>query len=369
MITINESFLQAAHGAAYPLRSLAWPGPPIVDACPVQAPYGQVLVLTTDGALHGVDLDKGTSVELCRVDVPAVPAPTCSFRPGLRLHAAEDGAHAAVVVDGGRHGIVLETQSGAITMRLDCGDYHPEQVPFSACFLRHQGRNVIVHRSAWNRLDVADAASGKSLTERVIADVEAGKGSPEHKLNYFHGQLRPSPDGSRLLDDGWIWAPVAKMRIWSVADWLDANPWESEDGASMVEDAQRDDWNTPACWIGERHVALWGTGEWVFDEFEERGKGPGVRMFDACVETAPPAGSPWPMALDENLRVSDLFSDGRRLVIAADTGSTVWDLATRAHIADLPGFTPRYHDRSRASLVAVGAAAIVELPLAWADRA
>ncbi len=368
MLIINDGLLSANNGHAYPLRTLAWSGAVIIDACPFDAPYGALLMLTADGALHGVDPDTGAHAELCRVELPSLAHEDDSHKPSLRLHAAADGAHAAVVVDCGRHGIVVETLSGAVTMHLDGGDYHAEQVPFSACFLRHAGRNVLVHRTQWNRLDVADAASGASLTERVFAEPEGNK-SPEHYHNRFRGQIRPSPDGSRLLDDGWIWAPVGNMLAWSVADWLGANPWESEDGASMVRDTQRDDWNTPACWIDERYVALWGTGEWDFDEFEEIGKGPGVRLFDASGQAAPAADARWPMALDENLRVSELFCDGRRLYIAADTGTIVWDLATRAQLAALPGFTPRFHDRARASLVAVGPASIVELPLAWLDLA
>ncbi|MDQ1924110.1 hypothetical protein [Massilia pseudoviolaceinigra] len=369
MITINERLLQATNGQPYPLRTLSWPALPIMDACPVQAPYGHVLVLTTDGALHGVDLDSGASVELCRVELPELPPDRERLPPSLRLHASSDGIHAAIVVDQGQHGIVVETQSGAITMRLDGGDYHAEQVPFSACFLRHEGRNVLVHRTDWNRLDAADAATGKSLTERTIAAYESGKDLPEHYHDYFHGQLRPSPDGSRLFDDGWVWQPVSIPLAWSVTDWLGSNPWESEAGASVVRVAMRDDWNTPACWVSERHVALWGTADWDEEEFEESGKGPGVRILDATVQAALSADARWPMDMDEKSRVLDLFSDGKRLYAAADTGMTVWDLATRAQIGDLPGFTPRFHDAARAALVAIGPQTIIEFPLAWLAQA
>jgi hypothetical protein len=40
----------------------------------------------------------------------------------------------------------------------------------------------------------------------------------------------------------------------------------------------------------------------------------------------------------------------------------VWDLATRVQLLDLPGFTARFHDAARASLVAIGPASIVESP-------
>lgn len=369
MLNIEDSLLQAPHGAAYPLRSLAWSGRPIADACPVQASYGHVLVLSADGGLHGVDLDNGACVELCKIAPPPLPDNPGRTAASLRLHATHDGTYCAVVADRGQHGVVVETRSGSVTMQLDGGDYHAEQVPFSACFLYRDGRHVIVHRSAWNRLDAADAASGSTLTGRTLAPPEPGKHRAEHELDYCHGQLRPSPDGSRLYDDGWVWAPVAVPSAWSVTDWLDSNPWESEDGPSLVRMAQRDDWNIPACWIDASHVAIWGKGDWDYDEFEEVGKGPGVRIYSALPQTPPPADGCWPMALDEDISVSGLFCDQRYLYVAADTGTTVWDLATRAQRASLPAFRAHFHHPTRASLVAVAADKLLELPLAWLARA
>jgi hypothetical protein len=344
------------------MRSLARAGAPILDARAVQADYGHLLLLTADGALHGVNFDAGTSAQLCRVELPNFEydgEDDHSFGgPRYKLHASSDGMYAAIVVDMGQHGLVVEVMSGAVTMRLNGGDYCENTVPFSACFIRFGERNVFVHRTRWNRLDAADPATGKSLTDRHIAPYEKAGETPAHYLDYFHGQLQPSLDGSRLFDDGWVWHPLSIPRTWSVTDWLSANPWESEDGPSVVYLTQRDDWNTPACWISDQHIAL---AIWDEDAFEEKGQGSGVRIFDAT-EAWQWSGEPWPMEIGA-ARILHLFSDGERLCVAADTGTTVWDIASRAQIAGLPDFTARVHDRVRNTLVAFGADAIVEFPL------
>jgi len=366
MSTINESRLFATNEHAYPLRSLAWSGFPIVDACTVHAEYGHLLVLTTDGTLHGVDFDTRACLKLCVVDLPVIARTVEHLYFGAasyRLHASSDGRYAAIVVDRGRKGVVMEVLSGAVTMRLNGGEYHENTVPFSACFLRYKGRNVLVHRTSWNRLDAADPATGKLLTDRYIAPYEGAKTRPAHYHDYFHGQLRPSPDGSRLFDDGWFWQPVSMPRVWSVTDWLGSNPWESEDGASVVYLTMRDDWTTPACWVSERHFALWGLADWDDDECAEVGQGTGVRILDVS-EGKQSSDRRWPMEMEAN-RVFDLFSDGKSLYVAADTGTTVWDIVSGTQITGLPEFIARLHDLARGTLVAIAPNTITEFPLPW----
>jgi len=367
---MSTSHLQATNGHRHALRSFAWSGLPILDACSVQADYGQLLVVTSDGALYGIDLDKVASVKLCAVALPDIPRGDESDFfgvPALRLHASSDGKYAALVVDKGRQGLVVETLSGTVTMRLDGGDYYEHTVPFSACFLRFEGRNVLVHRTDWNRLEASDPATGELLTERYIAPYENGK-PPEHYLDYFHGQLRASPDGSRILDDGWVWHPASVPRTWSVTAWLSSNPWESEDGDSIVDLALRDDWNGPACWIDDQHIAIWGLAGWVGEELSETGKGPGLRIFEASMER-PSFVDLWPMGTSE-MRVRDLSSDGQRLYVSGEAGTTVWDIDSRLQVIDLPGFTARLLDVKRATVISIEPAAIVELVLPWeADRA
>jgi hypothetical protein len=321
-------------------------------------------VLTADGTLHGVDLNARESARLCTTNLPgiAVEDGDSHFgKPKHRLHSSADGRYAAIVVDRGRSGIVVETQSGTPTMHLHGGDYYEETVPFSACFVRFSGGEAFVHRTAWNRLDAADPASGRSLTERYIAPYEAGGQRPAHYLDYFHGQLLPSPEGSLIFDDGWVWHPSSVPRIWSVTKWLATNPWESEDGASIIDLAMRDDWTQPACWIDERHIVMWGSAEWDEEAGEEVKRGPGVRILDVTAPK-PSLREWWPMPSVQN--VFDLFSDGERLYLAGDAGTTAWDIDSRAQVAEFPGFIARLLHPSRGALVSFGSDAIRDITLA-----
>ncbi|WP_129517869.1 hypothetical protein [Burkholderia stabilis] len=360
MNTISQRRSPASAHEPHTVDALAWEHAPIVDTCVVQADYGHLLMLTADGALYGVDLNTRQLTGLGIVSLPPLPAPAANTAFGTaayRLHGSSDGKYAAIVIDYGRQGIVVDVATGAPTMQLDGGDYYPHTVPFSACFLRRRDRTIFVHRTGWNRLDAADPATGLSLTAREIAPY-AGDNRPAHYLDYFHGRLVPSPDGSRLFDDGWVWHPLSVPRAWSVDDWLDANPFESEDGASVVGLTQRDDWDTPACWIDNRHIAYWGLAGWDEDEFTETGQGPGVRVLDT---TRAMQSRDRRIAMPtEPDRIGDLFSDGASLYVATSTGTTVWNVASGAPLGQLPGFVARRHDPVRGSLIAFDAATIAE---------
>jgi len=363
MNTTSPHCLPASTHESRTVNTHTWEHTPIVDTCTVQAGYGHLLVLTADGSLHGVDLDTGRPTTLCSLSLPPLPPATgraASGTPAYRLHAAPDGRYAAIVTDYGRHGLVVDLATGAPTMQLDGGDYYPHTVPFSACFLRHRDRTIFVHRTAWNRLDAADPASGASLTARDI-EPYTNDDRPAHFLDYFHGRLVPSPDGSRLFDDGWVWHPVSIPRAWSVAAWLDANPFESEDGASVVDLTQRDDWDTPACWIDNRHIAYWGLADWDEDEFAETGQDAGVRILDVTVALQS-NDRRIPMATEPH-QIGGLFSDGASLYVATPAGTTIWRIASGAPLGALPGFVARRHDPVRGSLIAFDAGTIAEYRL------
>lgn len=111
---------------------------------------------------------------------------------------------------------------------MDGGDHRPETVPFSFVFAEHGGRTVVVHRTDGNRLDVSDASTGELLTARATPEDDSDGPTPEHYLDNFHGRLHLSPDGRRLLDDGWVRQPVGFPAVWSLPDWLDSDVWASE---------------------------------------------------------------------------------------------------------------------------------------------
>jgi CO dehydrogenase/acetyl-CoA synthase epsilon subunit len=67
--------------------------------------------------------------------------------------------------------------------------------------------------------------------------------------------------------------------------------------------------------------------------------------------------------MDGTQNVSNLFSDGRRLYVASDAGTTAWDIESRKQVAAFPGFVARLICRSRRSLVAFGPDTIEEVAL------
>ena len=205
-------------------------GKAIVDIAPVnQESQSNWLMLAEDGGLLRFDAHSGRSELVGRIELPSESArdPFAGHALTRRLHASHNGEFAAVVNDYGLYGQVIDLRSGKITLNLDGGDYCPETVPFSFGFASWQGNVVVIHRAAWNRLDISDASTGNLLSERGPTAYQSGEQRPEHYLDYFHGALYLSPDGTRILDDGWVWHPVGIPVVWSVDRWLSENVWES----------------------------------------------------------------------------------------------------------------------------------------------
>lgn len=245
-----------------------------------------------------------------------------------RLLVSAHGEFAAVVNDYGTLGAVIDLAAMRATLTLDGGGYHPETVPFSAAFTELDGRPVIVHRTAWNRLDASDAATGELLTSRTQAS-PGPRQRPEHYLDYFHGALHVSPDGRWIADDGWVWGPAGIPVLWDARRWLAGSVWESEDGPSRRSLCQRlYHWDVPVCWVSDHLVAIAGLG------FDDEAMLPGVRVFRAASGTeaaafAGPSGR--------------LFSDQGRLYASGRDGLVAWDPRTGERTWRLPGFRPGCH--------------------------
>ncbi|MBW8480977.1 YncE family protein [Actinomadura parmotrematis] len=311
-----------------------------VDVAPIAAaPGSQWLLLTAAGEIVRFDAGTGEQRVVGTDPVPAEPdrKPWAGHALRRALHASADGAFAAVVNDHGRHGAVVDLATNAVTLTLDGGDHRPETVPFSLAFAEHAGRTVVLHRTAWNRLDAADAATGAPLTDR------AGGG-----LDYFHGALHVSPDGRRVADDGWVWAPVGVVAAWDLERWLDGHPGEPEDGASLRRLCRRHYlWNVPMAWIAGDLLAVWGIGE------DEIAMLDGVRVFDTVTGDEALA-FPGPRGR--------LFADDRRLYAAAPGGLEVWDPYTGERTGAVPGFVPSWHHRGAGELAAVVDGELVRWP-------
>lgn len=330
--------------------TLDWTGPRLLDVAEVQRADGDLLALDAAGGISCIDLQSMAVTQLGRVELPAPPVEGLSSfwgRPRWRLHACADGTVAAIVFDGGRYGRVVELERCEITMQLDGGDYHERTVPFSICFTSLGGKTILIHRTAWNRLDASDPRTGKLLTERDTAYHENGE-RPPHHLDYFHGELRASPCGTRLFDAGWIWQPVGVPRIFDIAPWLSSNVWESEDGPSERWLNFREDWNFPACWLDDNCIALGGMGDWDDDEFETAAAPPGVRIVDVRRKSLVP---------DRKLSMStephELFTDGRLLFAAHENSTSAWSLETGECTKMLEGFAATHHHLRQRQLLEV----------------
>ncbi|WP_194905486.1 hypothetical protein [Catenulispora rubra] len=303
----------------------------VMDIAPVATQPGVWLVLDREGAIVRWDTQSGLTSPQAVSEVPDESArePWMNHRAGTRLHSSADGRFAAVVNDFGRHGSVIDLTTAKTTMVLDGGGYHEETVPFSVAFAEHRGRTVVIHRTAWNRLDVSDPATGELLTARVTSTSERDGLPPEHHLDYFHGAISVSPNQRRIADDGWVWSPVGVPVVWSLERWLGADVWESEDGPSRCRLTQRwYRWNNPWCWLDDDYIVIGGIGD------DDEAMLDGVEIYQAETGTrtgmfAGPQGQ--------------LFADARRLYSASPGGLEVWDPDTGQRTATIAGFVPTHH--------------------------
>ena len=332
------------------MHSIDWPGQPIVHACTAQASWGQLLLLTADGALHGLNMDTGHSKPLAQLDLPEPTPPTPYWAHGFKVHCALSGDYAVIADDGGTFGLLVNLQTGLPIKQLFGGDYQTRTVPFSIAFTQHQGRDVLIHRTDWNRLDVMDCATGQSLTER-----DGLEHKEPHYLDYFHGRLLLSPSKQWLLDDGWVWAPVGIPTVWSVPAWLDGNPWESEDGPTRKRIAQGEGWDQPCVWLDDSRIAIWNLGNWEDDGFGNCWHVPGVAIFDIHAPRPEEGhgGQLWPMP--DLPRATHLHCMGDVLVVVSQVEgegqSWHWSLQTRELLAHHSDFAPQCWHVQRGELI------------------
>ena len=136
-----------------------------------------------------MDLDTGTLQHITDVSASDV-----DLSQPVSLACSPEGAFVCLTQTLGTVGVVIESSSGRRTLRLQRGDYHSDVSPFSAAFVVHNGRPLLIHATDWNRLDISDPATGELLTERSPTSYETGEEPPPHYLDYFHGRLVVSPN-------------------------------------------------------------------------------------------------------------------------------------------------------------------------------
>jgi len=328
----------------------------VVDLAPLEAgPGSSWLLLSEARVLWRFDADESTCVEVGRAthssEAEHVPWNGRALRP--RLHASPCGGFAAIVNDYGRFGQLIDLHRGAATLELDGGDYCSDTVPFAFAFMSRGGRTLAVHRTAWNRLDASDAATGELLTAREVPTdrdeaFESGK-----YLDYFHGALYVSPGGRWIANDGWVWHPVGMVTAFDGARWAVEDCWEPERGATLTDVCDRMYyWDAPLVWIDASRLAVSGLGD---DDLEMV---PGVRIFDLSIDTAEP-----PREQNRRRRAKEitsfagpsglLFSDGGHLFASAADGLSRFSLEDGARNGLHPGFSPTHRHCSTGELACV----------------
>jgi hypothetical protein len=246
-----------------------------------------------------------------------------------------------------RFACVVDLRTGAITARIDRGEYRPENSHFPIAFFQSKGRTLLVVATDWNRLDVVEPASGIRLTERGPTSYHKGEQRPPHYLDYFHAQITVSPDGNWVVDNGWVWAPWGIVRSWSLSDWLEWNPWESEDGSSLKTLVGRAYyWDGPVCWVDDATIAIWGLGdddEWLISA---------VRLFDVRdgrqLNWFPGPEARRPRAWPPKKLATSLFFDEHLFSVKDERGIAVWDVSSGERLLADPSFAPiHYHPGSK----------------------
>jgi hypothetical protein len=334
----------------------------IIDIAPINQESQSIwLMLTEDGRILRHDAHSRKSETIGQVMLPSEPArePFAGRPLARRLHVSDDGNFAAVVSDYGQFGQVIDLRSGKVTLELDGGDHEPETVPFSFRFVFWQGRVVVIHRTAWNRLDISDASSGQLLTERAPTSYQTGEQRPEHYLDYFHGALYLSPKGTRILDDGWVWHPVGIPAVWSIDKWLSGNVWESEDGLTRREVCARTwYWDHGIAWLDEDTVAIGGIGDHEHEIVD------GARIFD--VTSSGPASAEWRSDWQWAREIAAFpgpegrfFSDSKWLFSASESGLSRWDPTTGTRTGHIDGFNPTHHHLGAGELAQLSDGAIM----------
>jgi hypothetical protein len=150
-----------------------------------------------------------------------------SFDENVSLQVSRDGSMVAVTNTYGRHGLVYDVRAGRVAMRLERDGYHSGFSRFPVAFFELGGQLLLVHGTAWNRLDVSDPMNGEVVTKRETP-VYQREQRPDHHLDYFHCSLFVSPDQEWIIEDGWIWSPVGTIASWNLRRWVQNNVWDSK---------------------------------------------------------------------------------------------------------------------------------------------
>ncbi|MET8947873.1 hypothetical protein ABZX30_31150 [Streptomyces sp. NPDC004542] len=321
---------------------------PTVDTTPLPGLAGEVvdmapterglLLLGEDGRLLLWDVPGGDCTEVGRSSVaPAADAnPRGRRSQTRRLHASSDGRFAAVVIDYGRHGEVIDLTSGSVTRHLENDGYHSDTVPFSLAFTTHGERQAVLYRDQWNRIVACDPATGETLASTPAS----GEDAPWNR--YFHGALLPSPRGTHIVSDAWQWHPVGSVLVWNAGP-ESSLPTGPADWSQLAFCDYY--WDRPLAWIGENRLAVGGIGE------DDETLVNGATLY----ELTGAGDTQWVEAGAFPGPHGRFFAADGLLFSAGESGLEVWDPVEGARTGSVPGFRPTHHDPRTGELLQLDA--------------
>ena len=300
----------------------------LIDIQPLQhLPACEWVGLTHTGALVHIDFDRQEVSTIMTLESSSL-----DLTKSLSMVLAPDGHFAALANTFGELGLVVDLRTGEVAMPLRREPYHEDVSAFSIAFFRHDNVTLLIHATEWNRLDISNPATGECLTAREWEEPSSDDEPMKHGLDFFHGDLLVSPQGSWIADDGWIWHPVGCINCWSLDRWIEENPWESEDGESLQGLFYREYfWGGPMCWIDERRLAVWGYGEQV------DWMSPAVRIFDVVENKE----IRWFAGVEAN----SLVFDEHLFALSEEEGLSAWDPDDGSCLFRDPTITPIAYDR------------------------
>lgn len=240
---------------------------------------------------------------------------------------------------------VFDLPTGNIVKRIDRTDHYVEECYFPLAFTELCGRTLLIFGCSTHRLDVCDPLTNELLTARDPTTYTAAGLKPPGQLDYY-SQIVVSPHGNWIVQNGWGWHPVGIVRSWNLPDWVDRNPWESEDGKSLRELVCHDGfWDGPVCWIDDVTVAVWGLGHerWII---------PAVHIFDVRngreINWFAGPHPRYPELQESKKCAPGLFFDQYLFAAHDETGISVWDHVTGQRLLVDPSIAPiHYHPNSK----------------------
>ena len=329
----------------------------ILDITAIDADTCKIYILTEKGYLYCYNL---TQQQLQQLSITPLPLPILNNRElrhygthKYQIKCSTNGKFIAVYVDHGQFGVVINTQTLETVLHIDSQNYYEDTVSFSLAFAQFNSQDICIYRSDWNRLEAFNLTTNQLLTERYIAAYETEP--PKHYLDYFHGALYVSPNNDYILDDGWIWHPVASPKVWSLSQWFKHNPFESEDGSSVQALCYRENWNAVMCWLDDQHVAIWNIELWDQEEFDlkpEPKNRSGIHLLSLAKTMWGDdySANYWEMP-EQTQQVFNLYADQNLLIIVGDENITTYAIADRILLNQINNSRPQKQHKSRQSLL------------------